>query len=110
MAITKKRFLGKSFLPLQQHFATQNNVGTTRTCRTRGPCAQSSTPPACRRRAASPWGKPEMFLIEGLSGVAGRPTGAASRPVVTAAGQMRAFGALLTAGIAGDHSRFGRGR
>src|SRR5262249_60118670 len=45
--------------------------------------------------------------------VAGRPTGAASRPVVTAAGQliddaMRAFGVLVTA--AGGHSRFGRGR
>src|SRR5262249_61356421 len=45
--------------------------------------------------------------------VAGRPTGAATRPVVTAAGQliddaMRAFGVLVTA--AGGHSRFGRGR
>src|SRR5262245_55231755 len=45
----------------------------------------------------------------------GKADCAASRPVVTAAGQviddaMRAFGALLTAGIAGGHSRFGRGR
>ena len=33
------------------YFATQNKVGTPRTCRARGPCAQSFAPPACRGAA-----------------------------------------------------------